>query len=444
MLEMGRESITKLAASQVVTSVLEEAIKNNATYIHIEPTKDAVIVRLRIDGLLRDGTGIPKKQFDHIIARLKTLGNMKLDERRIPQDGRFKQKIDGRDFSFITSTLPTIDGEKIAIHIIEDTPDPLNLENLGYWGQNLKVFNAVNNRGGLVLVTGPNDAGKSTSLYSKLSSLNDNKIHIATIEDPIEYRIKGATQVQVNPKLHLTFTSALQAIFKQDVNVILISEFNDSETASLAFSIAESGRLVFSTLHTIDSASTIKRLIDIGIQPAVVAHILKLITGQRLVRKLCLNCREEFEIDKASHSELVNLFRIDIPAQMKRLHQLEIDYVNFMSTARDTKTSKRKLPAAKDLSTTETRVKRLFRAKLGGCEKCHNTGYLGRIGIFEALNISETIQQLIVGQASSEVIHNQALKEGMIPLLIDGLVKTLQGITTIDELIRASSGISNG
>lgn len=420
-----------LSVTKIVNSIIDKAIKERAVFIHIEPYDKYAQIRLRIDGILVDDGHIPKKKYAEVISRIKSTANLQTNERRVPQDGRFKITHDGETYILMVATIPALDGEKLAIRIIHESLVAPTLESLGYWGTQLELIKeSMAESSGFIILAGPNDSGRSTSLFSILSQLDSDNVHIGTIENPIEYRIQKASQTQIDPRVHLTYANALRALFKQDNNVIMINELSDSESATLAFEAASSGRLVFSTLYSTDSSLAVSRLANIGLEPAMIAQSLRLVTCQRLARKLCSKCKQAFEPDNTVINQIENLYDIDSSSKLRQINQLE---KKLLASLKRSNTSK-------DLSTTDKKVRRLYKAKDGGCKHCNNKGYEGRIVLFEALRISSSIQKLIVGRASSEVIHATAIQEGMIPLKIDGLVKALCGFTTIDEVVRVSAG----
>jgi len=415
--------------AQTVNLLLEYAIRAGASDIHIEPREEFVQVRYRVDGVLKEANRLPRNVVAALISRIKILSNLKIDERRVPQDGRFKVTVAGHEYAFRVSTLPTTDGEKVVMRILNEGADALSLEGLGFWGSALKDINqAIIQPHGMILVTGPTGSGKSTTLFSILSILNSPTVNISTVEDPVEYKIQGVNQTQVNPKAGMTFANGLRALLRQDPNIIMVGEIRDSETANLAIQAALTGHLVFSTLHTNNAATSLPRLLDMGIEPFLIASTVRVAVGQRLVRMLCTNCRQTYAPSAEQITELADAFGLNEAGAIAELHRLETQAAQ-QGIGADIGT---------DLSTTETTVARLFAAKEDGCEKCGHTGYKGRMGIYEVLNNTQAIQKLIVGNATSDDIQFQAMRDGMTTMQTDGLIKALRGQTSIEEILRVT------
>lgn len=422
--------------AQTVNLLIEYAVKAGASDVHIEPREDHVLVRYRVDGILKEANKLPKKVMSALVSRIKILSNLKIDERRAPQDGRFKIVTNGQIFALRVSTLPIVDGEKVVMRILNESSKASTLEDLGYWGHSLDIINkAIVQPHGMILVTGPTGSGKSTSLFSVLSLLNNPKVNISTVEDPVEYRIPGTNQTQVNPVAGMTFVNGLRALLRQDPNIIMVGEIRDGETAGLAVQAALTGHLVFSTLHTNNAATCLPRLLDMGIEAFLIASTVRAVVGQRLVRKLCQNCRESVEPDAATLKRINESFNINDSATFKNIHALEVS----AQEAGIGVSSTDKKSASNDLSTSESKITRLWKAHDGGCENCGQTGYKGRMGIYEVLGNSEEVQKLIVGNATSEVIQGQAVKEGMVTMQLDGFIKALRGLTSIEEILRVTS-----
>lgn len=437
--EVDEEELTEDSPiAQTVNLILEYAIKSGASDIHIEPREDHVIVRYRVDGVLREAQKLPKKLQAALVSRIKILSNLKIDERRAPQDGRFKISLNGRQFAFRVSTLPITDGEKVVMRILNESAHALTLEELGYWGRaNESIREAITAPHGMVLVTGPTGSGKSTSLFSVLSMLNNPTVNISTVEDPVEYRINGANQTQTNPKAGMTFVAGLRALLRQDPNIIMVGEIRDSETASLAVQAALTGHLVFSTLHTNNAATCLPRLLDMGIEPFLIASTVRAVVGQRLVRRLCIDCREAYAPDAPTLKQIALIFHADDPNNMKSIHNLEqIALDGGIGKTNPSTTNKVDVAS---LSSTDKDIKRLWRPKDGGCDSCGHTGYRGRIGIYEVLVNSLDIQKLIVSNATSDDIQNVAIKQGMVTMQLDGFIKALRGQTSIEEILRVTS-----
>ncbi len=422
--------------AQTVNLLIEYAIRSGASDIHIEPRDSYISVRYRVDGILKEANKLPKKVHSALVSRIKILSNLKLDERRVPQDGRFKIQIGSAVYALRVSTLPISEGEKVVMRILSESSNALSLEELGYWGIALENINdAIAQPHGMVLVTGPTGSGKSTSLFSILSKLNKPSVNISTIEDPVEYKIPGANQTQVNAKAGMTFANGLRALLRQDPNIIMIGEIRDIETASLAVQAALTGHLVFATLHTNNAATTLPRLLDMGLEPFLIASTVRAVVGQRLVRRLCTDCRESYTPDAATLKQVAEIFKTDNSTVMNHVHELEKQAlaggIGKANVGKSAKTD--------DLSTTPSKITRLWKVHDGGCEACNHTGYKGRVGIYEVLANSQDVQKLIVANATSNDIQNQSIKEGMVTMQLDGFVKALRGQTSIEEILRVTT-----
>ncbi len=413
--------------AQTVNLLLEYAIRSNASDVHIEPREDYIQVRYRIDGVLKEVNRLPRNVINALISRIKILSNLKIDERRVPQDGRFKIKVAGKQYALRVSTLPVVDGEKVVMRILDESNQAVTLRELGYWGHSLEVISqALTEPNGMVLITGPTGSGKSTSLFSILTTLNTPDVNISTVEDPVEYKIPGVNQTQTNPKAGMTFANGLRALLRQDPNIIMIGEIRDTETANLSVQAALTGHLVFSTLHTNNAATTLPRLLDMGIEPFLIASTIKAVVGQRLVRRLCMNCRQSYVPAKEEVDAVVRLFTLRSDETFAYIHTLESQALN------------QQIGNNTPLSTSDTTITTLWKASPDGCEQCNGTGFKGRIGIYEVLGSSVALQKLIIGNATSIQIQDQAIAEGMITMQIDGLIKSLRGDTTIEEVLRVT------
>jgi len=422
--------------AQTVNLIIEYAIKGGASDIHIEPQEDFVLVRYRVDGVLREANKLPKKVHNALVSRIKILSALKIDERRVPQDGRFKIEVGAQLFALRVSTLPISDGEKVVMRILNESSSAVTLRGLGYWGKSFTTISEASTQPyGMVLVTGPTGSGKSTSLFSILSILNQPSVNISTIEDPIEYKIRGVNQTQVNPKAGMTFANGLRALLRQDPNIIMVGEIRDNETANLGVQAALTGHLVFATLHTNDAATCLPRLLDMGIEPFLIASTIRAVVGQRLVRRLCVNCRESYKPDEEALEQLDQIFGVGDAPTMKHLHELEKEAlaggVGQPTNAEDKATA--------ELSTTEREVQRLWKAHEGGCDQCNHLGYKGRTGIYEVLANSPELQKLIVGRGTSDQLKAQAIAGGMVTMQLDGFIKALRGQTSIEEILRVTT-----
>src|SRR3990167_4849493 len=350
--EVSEEDVAEDSpVAQTVNLIIEDAIKQNASDIHIEPREDYVTVRYRIDGQLRETNRLPKKVVRSLVSRIKILSNLKIDERRAPQDGRFKITVGSGQYALRVSTLPIVEGEKVAMRILNESSKPATLEELGFWGSTLeRLEHALTRPHGMILFTGPTGSGKSTSLFSILSRLNQPSVNISTVEDPVEYKIPGTNQVQVNPVAGMTFANGLRALLRQDPNIIMVGEIRDGETANLAVQAALTGHLVFSTLHTNNAATCLPRLLDMGIEPFLIASTVRAVVGQRLVRKLVPESVEPFKIDMNTQARIQNSFGIKGPEDFTRIHKLEAEAI------------KAKIGEGEP-ATDEQSIKRLWRIK---------------------------------------------------------------------------------
>lgn len=413
--------------AQTVNLLLEYAIKSNASDIHIEPREDHVQVRYRIDGVLHEVNRLPKNVLNALVSRIKILSNLKIDERRAPQDGRFKIKLNQNTFAFRVSTLPISDGEKVVMRVLSESSEALTLRQLGMWGKSLEIIDkAIHQPNGMMLVTGPTGSGKSTTLFSVLSILNTPDVNISTIEDPVEYKIPGVNQTQTNPKAGMTFASGLRALLRQDPNVIMVGEIRDGETANLGVQAALTGHMVFSTLHTNNAATCLPRLLDMKIEPFLIASTVNAVIGQRLVRRLCKHCRERVEMPEDLQQQIFDLLHINQEFDNTKMHRLE-KRAKEDGVGEDV-----------ELSTTEDNITHYWKAHEGGCEHCNHTGYKGRVGIYEVLDNTVEIQKMIISAATANEIQDQAIKEDMIIMRTDGIIKALRGMTSFEEVFGAT------
>lgn len=398
---------------RIVDTLLEYAVFENASDIHIEPQEKEVNIRYRIDGILRNVMTLPKSTHAGIVARIKILSNLKLDEHRLPQDGRFKIYNKQYKVSFRVSIIPTFDGEKVVLRLLNEKAQILKLHDLGFLPSALEVVKRnISRPHGLILVTGPTGSGKTTTLYTILHQLNTPEVNITTIEDPIEYRMPHINQSQVNPKINYTFSAGLRAFLRQDPDIIMVGEIRDPETAEIAMHAAMTGHLVLSTLHTNDAATTLPRLSDMGIPSFLIATTANLIIAQRLVRKICQKCIYSYTLDKKGVEELNKL-------------------INFKSILET-------LEREKMVSLDKQKIESLLFYRGKGCKSCNSEGYKGRIGIYEVLEITPDISKLIIEKASAEEIKAAAKKHHVLTMMEDGFIKAKQGITTIEEVLRVT------
>ncbi len=413
--------------AQTVNLLLEYAIRSQASDIHIEPREGFVQIRYRVDGVLNEVNRLPRNVLGALVSRIKILANLKIDERRVPQDGRFKINIAGKQYALRVSTLPIADGEKVVMRILDESNQAVTLQELGYWGHALEVITeAIVEPNGMILITGPTGSGKSTSLFSVLTMLNKPDVNISTIEDPVEYKIPGVNQTQTNSKAGMTFATGLRALLRQDPNIIMVGEIRDGETANLGVQAALTGHLVFSTLHTNNAATCLPRLLDMGIEPFLISSTVRAVVGQRLVRRLCMVCRQQYTPTPVEAAEVTELFNLGPNDTFAKIHQLELQ-AQSQQVGGDT-----------PLGTSEQTVVSLWKSNPEGCDECNHTGYKGRIGIYEVLGNNVAIQKLIVANATSNQIQEQAIADGMTTMQADGLIKMLRGNTTLDEVLRVT------
>ncbi|MEK7601084.1 MAG: GspE/PulE family protein [Patescibacteria group bacterium] len=395
-------------AVRIVDTLLRHASAQGASDIHIEPLEDSLIIRYRIDGILHDAMELPKHAAPAITARIKVLANMRLDEHRLPQDGRFGTESGGERVSLRVSVLPTYYGEKIVMRLLRDSVSGFTLESIGFHGIALdRMHDAMKKTTGMVLSCGPTGAGKSTTLYTLLDIVNTPDVNISTIEDPIEYQMQRVNQTQVRPEIGFTFANGLRSLVRQDPDIVMVGEIRDKETANLAINAALTGHLVLSTLHTNSAAGAVARLIDMGVEPFLLVSTLRVIIGQRLVRRLCAD-REPYELSRDEQAQLDKV--VDAGAVLKGL--------------------KEEKAVAKDATWKNIPF---YKPKEGGQAP---SGYSGRIGIYEVLPVTSTIKELVMGNATGDAIEAQARKEGMLTMSEDGIFRAAQGTTTIEEVLR--------
>ncbi|OIO19841.1 MAG: hypothetical protein COY69_03505 [Candidatus Magasanikbacteria bacterium CG_4_10_14_0_8_um_filter_32_14] len=404
----------ELPIINIVNSILEHAVLENASDIHIEPTEKEVAVRYRVDGILKQVMSLPKLVQNGIMARIKILSQLKIDEHMIPQDGRFKIKLNDERLSFRVSVVPVYDGEKIVMRLLHEGQRALSLENLGFLPKIQKLVEyAIKKPHGMILVTGPTGSGKTTTLYSILGILNSPTVNICTIEDPIEYHVAGINQSQINPKAGFSFASGLRAFLRQDPDIIMVGEIRDQETAEVAIHAAMTGHLVLSTLHTNDAPTTLPRLVDMDIPPFLVGFTTNVIIAQRLVRKICSNCKKPY-----------TLLAEEIKELEKMLHKKTIKDLLIDQEIKD--------------ADIEKNIREMTFYRGEGCHKCGTTGYKGRLGIYEVLVVDDDLTRLINERSTAQDIKEFAESHGMINLFENGIIKAKEGITTIEEVLRAT------
>jgi type IV pilus assembly protein PilB len=404
--------------ARIVEMILQTAVKTGASDIHLEPMENDTRLRYRIDGILEEKRRIPKEMHDSIIARIKILSNMKIDEKRIPQDGRFRVNSGNKSTDLRVSSLPTVFGEKIVIRLLKEEGAVFTFKDLGLRGLALKRFEeAIIKPTGMILVTGPTGSGKTVTLASALAKLNTIRVNIVTIEDPVEIRVPGVNQVQVNPQAGLTFAAGLRSFLRQDPNIVMVGEIRDSETAELAVHAALTGHLVLSTLHTNSASGAVPRLLDMKMESFLLASTVNGILAQRLVRKVCQDCKEEYDPPE----EVIDQIK-SVVGSIENSHIL-------MNKDKEIAESVNKMKSGKI---------RLFHGK--GCDKCGGAGYKGRTGIFEVLEMSNQIALLTMEAKPESEISRLAVEEGMLTLLQDGYLKALEGQTTLEEVLRVANG----
>ena len=402
--EEGLEEVVKTApVSKMLSVIMRHAVEGKASDVHIEPVGGETRVRYRIDGVLHTSLILPKHVHSSLVARVKVVSNLKIDETRIPQDGRFKMTIEGRDVDYRVSTLPLIDNEKVVMRILDTASAKLELNELGFWGKSLEVMkDNIEKSHGMFLITGPTGSGKSTTLYALLNILNEESVNIITLEDPVEYYMKGVNQSQINPEVGLTFAAGLRSILRQDPDIIMVGEIRDTETAELAVHAALTGHIVLSTLHTNDALGAIPRLVDMKIEPFLLTSSVNLVMAQRLVRRICPHCKKDYTPPKGLEEEV-----------FKELEGIKKEHM------------------PDDVALTSPL--KMFIGK--GCARCDNTGFKGRIAICEVMEITPLIKGIVIeGGDIVPKIRDAFLTEGNFLMKQDGVVKALRGLTSIEEV----------
>ena len=413
--ELSEKDLKKIAEDlpvvRIVDTLLRHAIIQGASDIHIEPAEEELIVRYRIDGILNDAMKLPKHVAGTIVARIKVLSNLKLDQKRLPQDGRFKMEMDGQKVAFRVSMLPVFFGEKIVMRLLRENRSGFSLEGIGFHGNTLeRIHKATRATTGIILVTGPTGSGKSTTLYTILDLLNSPEVNISTIEDPIEYQMPRINQSQVKPEIGFTFAAGLRSLMRQDPDIIMVGEIRDEETASLAINASLTGHLVLGTLHTNSAAGTVARLIDMGSESFLLVSTLRVAVGQRLVRKLA-DDKIPYVLSKAQRDELAE--HVDLDLVLSTLKEEKV--VKADATWND-------IPFYNPKENGET-----------------EDGYKGRMGIHEVLEMSPTIKEMVLAEKTGDDIEKQARKEGMLTMMEDGIYKAARGLTSIEEVLRVVS-----
>jgi type IV pilus assembly protein PilB len=418
--------------ARIVNSVLQYAVTSNSSDIHIEPMEDRLRVRFRIHGIMTERLSLPKHLISAVVSRVKILSRLKIDEKRIPQDGRLQLKIGSNKVGVRVSTVPSIYGEKVVMRLLENDLGGVELETTGLRGSAYqKYIDATKATNGIILVTGPTGSGKTRTLAGTLLKLNDPKVNIITLEDPVEIRVPGVTQIQVKADIGLTFASGLRSILRQDPDIVMVGEIRDHETAELAVQASLTGHLVLSTLHTNSAAAAVPRLLDMGVESYLLASTLRCVVAQRLPRRICEYCKESYvatpEVIKNIQDTLKSIKNFDVVTYAQKLYEA--------SQKRTKKEGELPLmPPGKGPSGEDQLY--LYRGK--GCDRCGSSGYKGRLGIFEVLTITEKIGRMMMENVPASEIDNVAIENGMITIIQDGYLKALEGVTTIEDVLRVS------
>ncbi|MCA9319010.1 type II/IV secretion system protein [Candidatus Saccharibacteria bacterium] len=407
--------------SKALSTILEYAAKNRASDVHIEPLKESLKIRCRVDGILREIMKLPKSTEPPLVSRIKILANLKIDEHRIPQDGEFTIDAAGKEIDLRISISPVVWGEQVVIRLLDKSGTSLRLEDMGYTGRSLRTIKSgLGRTNGMVLTSGPTGSGKSTSLYALLQEVRSDAVNIVTLEDPVEYKMDGVNQIQVNADIGLTFSGGLRSILRQDPDIVMVGEIRDRETAELAVQASLTGHLVFSTLHTNSAAGILPRLLDMGVEPFLIASTVHVVIGQRLVRRLGKQT-EQYQSDAAETAAIKEALGMLLPKTAEEMPQVAKD-LGYET-----------LPLATDSAYTLTR---------GIDSPSAPGGYKGRMGLYEVFDVSQQIQQLILKRSTSTEIQNQAIVEGMVTMRQDGYLKALAGLTTVQEVNRVASADS--
>ena len=428
-------TISSAPVARIVNMILEYGIKYKASDIHIEPHEKRLGVRFRINGVMTEKLNLPKRLVSSVVARIKILSDLKIDEHRIPQDGRFQVRAGEKEVDLRVSVMPTVHGEKVVIRLLEKGQGLLKLEETGMRGVGYKLYKeSLESTQGVILVTGPTGSGKTQTLASSLLILNQPNVNIVTLEDPVEIKVDGVNQIQINKSVGLSFSSGLRSILRQDPDIIMVGEIRDEETAGLAVQASLTGHLVLATLHTSSAAGALPRLLDMHIEPYLLTSTINVIVAQRLVRRICEKCKEQYvappETVKMIHKVMNGLQGFDMYSYPKRDNkntppgQVPVGNNNEIPPAE----------AVKQHANTQDQKLILYRGR--GCSHCNNTGYGGRVGVFEVLKVSEKISQLIMEHRNASTIEKQAVEEGLVTMLQDGFMKALEGITTVEEVLR--------
>lgn len=430
--DLGLLSNTDLSSApiaRIVNAILQYAVTSKASDVHVEPMEKRTRVRFRINGVMTERLTLPKSLNPAVVSRIKILSNLKIDEKRIPQDGRFPVKINNTKIDLRVSVMPTIHGEKVVLRLLESENADITLEKTGLRGNAYKIFlDALTVTNGIVLVTGPTGSGKTRTLACSLIKVNDPGVNIISLENPVEIRVPGVTQVQVNADVGLTFASGLRSILRQDPDIVMVGEIRDEETAQLAVQASLTGHLVLSTLHTNSAAAAIPRLMDMGIEPYLLASTIRAVAAQRLPRTICKDCIEAYPAPEEVVEEIMEV--------MKSVENF--DLVNYMNRVIASKKGEgaSSFMKAPEIGPDGKPIIYLYRGK--GCDKCGGSGYSGRVGIFEVLDVTENISRMIMENVTADDIQKVGEKQGMLTMTQDGYLKALEGITTLEEVLRVS------
>lgn len=417
--------------ARIVNSVLQYAVTSKTSDIHIEPMENRLRVRFRVHGVMTERLTLPKSLTPAVVSRIKILSNLKIDEKRVPQDGRFQIKVRNIKIDIRVSVMPTIHGEKVVMRLLESDTSGITLETTGLRGNAYKVFmDALSVTNGIILVTGPTGSGKTRTLASSLMKVNDPKVNIISLENPVEIRIPGVTQVQINPGVGLTFALGLRSVLRQDPDIVMVGEIRDQETAELAVQASLTGHLVLSTLHTNSAAAAIPRLLDMGIEPYLLASTIRVVVAQRLPRKVCKHCMQAYP----APPEVID----NIQSTLSEIKDFNlVDYINRVVAAKKQKQE----PGSEILKPAEIGPDGkpiIYLYKGVGCDRCGGGGYSGRIGIFEVLDVNEKVSRMVMDNVTANDIDKEGRNNGMISMVQDGYLKALEGITSIEEVLRVS------
>lgn len=405
--------------TRALNAILDYAAQSHASDIHVEPREHELKIRYRIDGILQETMTLPKNIEPALISRIKILSNLRIDEHRIPQDGQFQIRSSGREIDLRIAISPVVWGEQVVIRLLDKSGTVLTLESLGFRGRAARLIGSgIHKPHGMTLSTGPTGSGKSTTLYAIVQELKDVSINIVTLEDPVEYKMDGINQIQVNSDVGLTFASGLRSILRQDPNVVLVGEIRDKETADLAVQAALTGHVVLSTIHTNSAAGVLPRLLDMGIEPFLIASTINTVIGQRLVRKLCDKCKESFETNEAQTKSVMMTLGDILPKNKSELERVKKD-VGY-----DT------------IPTADQKTFTMYKAV--GCREC-TKGYKGRIGIYEVFSMTPDMEKLLLGHSTTSEVQNQASRDGMLTMKQDGYFKALNSLTTLEEVARVAA-----